>query len=610
LPGDDGLDAVPNTASAPLEIVGDDIRFQTVEPGEVIGVPINGASGQPTQLTPRQHGAAIRRNEVQAITLTAGAGSGSGGEFTDADIVLNAETTELRITTAGTGDVLIAGIDSENTSGHTVTIDYFTGNHTVQKIRFLHNSGEAGSGRSFICPTENGSGIDFELSQRFSTAQIGNSGGFWRILGSAQFPFGNSSANSELDVQIVDSGGRWRSRRLVPNDIDSPELFVQAESDLPAASGGVITIPANTHIKVRGLVTVTGNARFAMGAGCSITGFSRDLDGLIFDTPGQHAITLAAGQSEFTLSNCRVQNSSTTGGGITTSDSTLTRFNAERFRLDLSGGDAMTIGGTGLNFNLNLCSLSGFNEGISLPDGGSVLSFKELGLVQTDGTGGVACLDLGSGTWFIIDAASMFIQTAASGFGLSGLASSGNLISGGDATWNQVRFVGAGTALENITEDDLQHRFNDCVGTLNSVFAGEYGMSANGTATTISALGAFVVIAGTTVEGQVHRMTMSNNNEMTIQWLENVSCQIEARATLRRASGSGGLLYNLAIFVDGVQVGATPQIECDANPRYCETSAITTLTTGNIVQVRVSQAAGTLQNVVANSLVLTITKNA
>jgi len=108
-------------------------------------------------------------------------------------------------------------------------------------------------------------------------------------------------------------------------------------------------------------------------------------------------------------------------------------------------------------------------------------------------------VDLGTNVFSTLEIQNV-ICNAPGGFGISGLANNGNMVTGTVARVTSCEFVGGVVALQNITSDDIRYFFTQNSGIDDTIKVSFVTMNGNGTDTIISGSGTPVKVTGTFIE--------------------------------------------------------------------------------------------------------------
>lgn len=340
-------------------------------------------------------------------------------------------------------------------------------------------------------------------------------------------------------------------------------VIVQQLVDFPPPSAGVITLAANTVYKINGPIDC-GSNRFLLGVGTLVQGFSSAARDRLTSTAAG-ALFTDTGSEEFFVSDLTL----TASGALFDIQGSPSLMVLSSIVSD--AGDLGTLGGA--RISLTNCVFEGFDSGFDFSAGGVWVELiaTHFGQIASP-TAGAKCVDFGSNAWTsFIRLADCDFVSGSGGFAISGLPGNGNLAPGagdiGLAEVNNCAFAGTGTNLENITINDLRWSFRGLLGQQNSAVLGSLEITTPA-ATTNPGVGVFAKAAGTTAITVSARFdpTPGVSNRLTFLGITPLPLRIDITGTLSKDSGGASVLYEIAIFKNGAQLG-TATTNVDANNR-------------------------------------------
>lgn len=328
--------------------------------------------------------------------------------------------------------------------------------------------------------------------------------------------------NSNEDIINTDVG----LRQIAPLN----RVVVNSAADFPTVVGGKIPLVANTEyyigsntVTVADEFTVAPNVSF-IGAGAPAlvtytgTGNMFEGDGIGLFAIKQIAVDLPNGGHVFGITDT-VQSSV---------------INMLDYRV-LSCGSLGTITGV-LAFVMEFGSIFAMDNGITLVGNIAVISVDKMFGFSTSATH--KTVDLGSAVASTLEFSDMAITAPIGAFGISGLASSGNLPVGSIATVVSCEFLGGMTTLENITTDDIRWSFLGNSGIPNSNPDALLSLNGNATETVIALVDTPVKVAGTWVIERVSQMTGTTDGRVTFNAERTLASPITIQVTISSASGT------------------------------------------------------------------------
>lgn len=305
----------------------------------------------------------------------------------------------------------------------------------------------------------------------------------------------NGKLRLHKDNEIVD----------VTNDsmVTGEIVFVSSKSDLPTASGGVITLADNVTYFFTTTVDLLG-------------------DRLV----GGNNTTILGGSSE----NCRIKSTGLTGTALITSNYSLPIRNITieaNVALDLDGdGTTTALDWFGVNFTdcATIGTIKDYSNFIMqdsafLNSGG--LTFD--GTIGTIGFGQCLFNCNASNTAIILPAtltvtrrfriiySSFIVLSGETGINVNASAT----IPTESYILDTVNFAGGGTYLAGVNHTSNKSLFINCVNITNTAVNGQLYMQGNATATTISVQNTFYKVAGTTTASADNAKFSHSNNRLT-----------------------------------------------------------------------------------------------
>jgi hypothetical protein len=282
--------------------------------------------------------------------------------------------------------------------------------------------------------------------------------------------------------------------------------YISQKSDLPTASGGVITLEANKTYVFTNDVDLTGD-RIVCGGVCNIFGLSSETS---FITSTSLGVDVPLITSEYTLV---LEN-------ITIKDV----HNA----LDIDG-NSRTVALDWENVNFSNVTKAGIIDNVDnfIYETGAFLNSQGLKLTGTIGTVAFAnSLFVGRslvGSIIELDASCVItrrFRIIYSSFVVDALGTGINVnvaatIPTESYILDTVNFGGAGNYLSGVDETSNKALFTACKGIINSAVNGQLYMQGNATATTISNTTDFVKVAGITTASPDNSKYTATDNRLT-----------------------------------------------------------------------------------------------
>lgn len=321
-------------------------------------------------------------------------------------------------------------------------------------------------------------------------------------------------------------------------------VFVADKYDLPRASGGVITLEADTVYWILGEIDLTGDRLVGSANSCIIggssenariksTGLSAALLTTSHTTPIRHVTFEAAHIFDIN------------GFGSTAAGSVFDWYGVNVISPNI--GTVKNVG----NFIAVSCSVLGGHGWVFDGKIGTV-SFSST-LFQNDGLGATVILASTANItrrFRNVDSAHV---VPAGGTALAVMA--GAVIPAESYILNGINFSGAGTYLSGIDQTSTTAYFSGCKGITNTANFADYYMQGNATATTIAAASTPVKVAGTTTANAITQgFTTATTNRAT--YARAIPRYFRVTAATSLASGNG---KQIAVYIakNGAVVAST-----------------------------------------------------
>lgn len=366
-------------------------------------------------------------------------------------------------------------------------------------------------------------------------------------------------------------------------------VFITQESDFPTQDASTITLDALTVFVVSG--TFTTAKKFTCNNGSVLTA----------NNQFGHSITYSGVGSMFTGLDAN----------FTIRDITVSCPTAQAFDFD------ETVGGTtiflAVNISVAACTkwgtydkllavdVSGSNspnvgDGVSLIGNNTlVFSFRQFALISTSAT--FIGIDLGTAISPNIEGNNLVFVAPAGAFGVSGLASSGNVPVGSAAAIRDSSFIGGITDLQNITTGDIRWSFRDNSPTEDSKSIGSAFVKNNAVATTITTSNTFNDIDfGTLTAGSnEERFTLTNAVTGELRYDGERAFSGEFAASISAFSTGGSQGFRFRLIKNGSVLTDDIETEVEVGSNLASTTLLTpiTLVQNDLIRPQVTRNAGT-----------------
>ena len=398
---------------------------------------------------------------------------------------------------------------------------------TINSIRNV----EDGPGVKASISAENG----LKLSQNFTFNNTGvpltsDSTILSPVIRSIAGGSGISVASSGDTVQISAVSGGGSSRTIIISQL----------SDFPAAVSGVITLEADKSYKL--INSISTSSRFILNDQTSIEG------------DGVFGLTLTSTTTGNMFTSVDASNSMTQLRVSCPSGSLFSVSNPTALDSALLLSEVVVESALSLGTISGLSSFIMLNTGILSAANGFTFDgpfvFGNISGVSVVLTGGIA-FDLATSTWGGLLLSNGMIH--GTGVFLDGLTGSGNVAANGMASATNMRIVSGVTALNNISPDDSDWWFSGNQSIRDTRPGGFLSMTGNTTSTTITTIGAEVLVAGLWVVEEASQATGTTAGRITYDGSRDTDLSITFTATIGPVSG-GAQDLSLSVAVNGAVI--------------------------------------------------------
>lgn len=512
---------------------------------------------------------------------------------TNGQIVINS-TTDLDVRIAATGNTNAIFVDDSTgevgigtasvVAGRAVTIggdaEISTGDFRVSAGQVLIGTGTIDTSAAFQIKSTTQGFLPSKMTETQRDA-IG--------LGTAN---GLQLYNTDLNAMQVFNGVSWDTVQSRTNYV-----LVREKADFPAPAAGVITLADDTLYEINGTINL-GTDRIEAGDESVVRGQNQAVDTILYTGTGSmftstdstlfiETLTASApagtvfsgtnvAQNEFyIIRNVIVANSSQV--------SSITGFNTILIEETLQQGNSQgwQFNGT-LHLALNSNLLSNWAQAAGT-------NFFEI----TGGTVGILTLETNifnpetNETAIDIDPSATVEQFLCTGNNFVGEADGGTYLSG-DIDPNNSNYT--------ITNNRGLPDYSD------NVSRGSMLMEGNPTVTTITAINAWVKVAGTTIAGGNElRYSMNTDNELTYDGARTVGKTVFVSLDAERSGGTGNIDYEFTVFQNGSKVAnVTAFLETNAQAKGVAFQAPVTAAAGDTFEVFVRNTLNTTNVSIAN----------
>ncbi len=407
------------------------------------------------------------------------------------------------------------------------------------------------------------------------------------------------------------TGDPWRDAFIKVN-ANETELFnsfangvvvVNSEADFPTPSGGVITTADETGYFMGAAVT-TAN-RFVMGDNSIIFSWNFLSAPLTYTGSGN---MFTGTDVSFRLKELQTSCPNGTVFNVVHSTPGVHQLNLDDFQVL----DCTSWGTVGNCLAIVFGGVASFEstDGITFSGTNTLVDINQMAQ-QTTGGASFIGIDLGTSVNTILAITRhQVISTVAGAFGISGLAAGGNIAAGQVARVTSSAYIGAVTALQTITTDDVQWKFSDNDGIDDSDPDALLAFRANATATVISATSTdgsnAVLVAGTWVEERASQFTTTAAGRATYNGIPDTIIPITVTASFEPVSGVNKDLA-MYIAINGTAVSETGMVRRTDSGNPGAVTAIWQIdaSTTDFIEVFVENQTDTI-NILVNAIVMRV----
>lgn len=365
--------------------------------------------------------------------------------------------------------------------------------------------------------------------------------------------------------------------RMIPVSTDIPPVgptlsryvLVKTKNDFPAPASGIITLDFNTNYEINGTIDLTGD-RIQCNGSNKIFGINPRTDVLLTD----NAVSLIAAQDAgFIGDNIGLSNPS--GLVFQFQDTVVNTNNLFLRGCVVAGFQKLASCQNLLLVDIEKCGFQDGNDGISF-DGTFSEGVRITGNVIEDTVQGTL-VDLGTSTFGALSLDHNFVKSNAGLVFLSGLADSGNIPIGSQASViSNITFGGNTPAIVGVSFTDLRYDFQINNTIPDSSPIGSMYAQDNNSTTSINFVSVPVLMnVSTTAGANIQRFEMTGNNvlkyigQKTFYGLATVSATIERSFALFGSKYVRVYVYQNGTAVDGGSQG----LEVDTIARSVTTLA-------------------------------------
>lgn len=195
------------------------------------------------------------------------------------------------------------------------------------------------------------------------------------------------------------------------------------------------------------------------------------------------------------------------------------------------------------------------------------------------------------------------VAAPAGSFGISGLASSGNIPVGRLAMVNNCEFSGGVTPLENITNSDVRWNFTDNSPIPDTISDAMASLNSNAVETVITTINTPVKVAGTWVVERESLFDVDTTGRLTYLGERDIVLPLDAAATINSASGTNKDI-TVYLALNGVVIANSGQVNRvgATDPRNTSVLWQQNMTTNDYIELFVENNSDTINLVVSHAI--------
>jgi len=388
-------------------------------------------------------------------------------------------------------------------------------------------------------------------------------------------PKGAAAAAVGLVFQS-DGAGSGSFQKFKPDTL----VIVNAMSDFPAPSAGVITLAADTFYII-GTDLATAE-RFALSANVGIS--SLYTNGPELDYTGTGAMFTGTGV-DLVITNARVKAAAgtlldLTGGFCRIDNSTIVATAKDGKMTDIVG------------LVVNRCSFLDSDDGFEFlgTAAAAVLSLSKLRYVTTSATN--EFVDLGTIVFSSFEIMDIVFDTPAGAIAIKGATGSANIATDKLALITSCEFDPDMTVLSGIATTDFRFEFQANSGLIDSFKAADTFITATQTVTIVTQ-SVFVVINGGSWSSDVaSRFTASAAGLLTYISEIDATFLVSGVSTIEKTAGGTDVL-EMRVCKNGTTVAKSGSFTETATPATVSSQALITLTAGDTLELAVANNSST-----------------
>ncbi|NIQ05660.1 MAG: hypothetical protein GWO20_08030 [Candidatus Korarchaeota archaeon] len=341
-----------------------------------------------------------------------------------------------------------------------------------------------------------------------------------------------NSNNTNINTELI-------AKQIAPNN----RVVVNSAADFPTPVSDVITLADDTEYWIGDSNVDIGNDRIVVGARSVIAGAAAGTAKITSTTTGD--LLTGTDVEQFAISNIAIDADTATIFNFTDTvqgTSILAMANC-RILQSASLGSATDL----LSVNWTNSGAFDTDQGFLANGTFNIFSIRQILIQSTSAT--FKALDMGTSSAPTLEIQDLVAIGPAGGFGISGLADSGNVPAGSVATVSSCEFLGGLTPLENITQDDTQWSFMDNSGITDTLKAALLFFISNSTATTINTQDVYEKVNAVWTEEIAKHFTTDSTGKITYKGERPFTIYIDAVIDVKTAASNN--IVQMALYKNG-----------------------------------------------------------
>ena len=371
---------------------------------------------------------------------------------------------------------------------------------------------------------------------------------------------------------------------------------INAESDFPAASGGIITLEDDKHYVI-GADISTAN-RFVLGANNVITSGSDFGPTLTYTGTGD---MFTGVDVNFGIEKIRLN--AATCNQVFNISATVSHSVSARSVTILNAPKVATF--TGMDIVVvTLLDCVNTSSGITIAGaGGTILELVKILFITGSNT--FIGIDLGTAQYFASEVSAFICFGVSGSIGIAGATASANVTPGSVGLIANCEFVAPITPLSGLTVSDIRWKYIDNSNVPNSAKVADAYLTASRTVT-IATQSVFVTINGTNWSSDIsERFSVTTAGVQTYTAEIDEIVKITGTATVSKVGG-GSNIIEMRIAINGTTVAKTAGLTQNSSPTTITSQGLFTISQNDTVELMVANNSGTSDIIVAEANLITI----